>query len=99
MNAEPTTMNAAFTFHAMTMTRASSKMIHDPTPENAVTPSMMVTDSMSARDDAFTPSRKPLASGDLRSLGMNGLLRGTRTNDGKKMAMVATVAPGRPRIR
>jgi len=51
---------------------------------------IIVTASIKPREAALTPSRKPLASGDFRSLGINGLLMRTKMNDGRKMPVVAT---------
>ena len=62
----------------------------------AARPSCQVTAAIRASDAALTPSRKPEAQGEFRNLGMNGLLINTKTKAGKKIPMVASIAPDEP---
>jgi hypothetical protein len=53
---------------------------------------------MSAKETAFTPSRKLEKIGELLKRGMIGPVRMTKTKAGRKMPTVATIAPGTLRL-
>src|SRR3989304_4734988 len=59
-------------------------------------PNCHVTAAIKPREAILTPSRREAAHGELRSLGMRGLLMATKMNEGRKMPAVARTAPGRP---
>ena len=62
----------------------------------AARPSCQATAAMSPSAATFTPSRKAAARREPRSRGSHGRLTATSTNEGRKMATVASTAPGRP---
>ena len=54
------------------------------------------TASINPRAPAFTPFKKLRATGERRNIGMSGLLSSTKMKEGRKIPMVATMAPGSP---
>ncbi len=71
---------------------AASPMVGQST--NAATPKCNVTTAINAGEPTFTPSSTAPATGDLRSRGISGPLMATNTNAGRKIPIVATMAPG-----
>ena len=55
-----------------------------------------VTTAIRASDAAFTPSRNAEATGELRNFFIHGAEAATNINAGRKMPIVASVAPGTP---
>ena len=53
---------------------------------------------MIAMETTFTASKKALMIFDVRSFGIHGLRRATNKKEGRKIPMVAAIAPGAPLI-
>jgi hypothetical protein len=66
---------------------------------SALYPIRRTTTAIKAIDAALTPSKKNEVNLDLRILAIKGLLINTKTKEGKKIAKVATKAPGKPAIK
>jgi len=81
---------------AASSTPAPNAKAADGTSTIAARPSCHVTTAMSASDAAFTPSSAAPAIRDLRSRGIIGPLIATKMNAGRKIPIVATIAPGTP---
>ena len=57
-----------------------------------------VTEAMRAREATITPARKSDAIAEFLIFFKKRLITGTKIKDGKKMAIVAMIAPGSPPI-
>ena len=62
-------------------------------------PNSQATAAINPMEAALTPSRKPAVQGDLRKFETKGLIAGTKINAGKKMPIVAAIAPKFPANR
>src|SRR5262249_2950455 len=97
--APPATSQAELTRQAKRASAAASARPAVGQSTTAARPSSQVTSAMSATAAALAPSRKPAADRERRSRGMSGFDSATKTKDGRKMAAVATRAPGTPARR
>jgi hypothetical protein len=66
---------------------------------SVVCASLRVTTPMSAIELTLTASKKAAVHFEVRKRGTRGLRRATKRKDGRKMATVATTAPGKPAMR
>ena len=65
---------------------------------NVNLPISTMTDRMMAMDTMFTVSKKALMIFDFLNFAINGLSNATKKNEGRKMPIVAAIAPDAPPI-
>src|SRR5271157_2006066 len=92
----PNATHAGFTFHRNNTASATTAITQDGHPRKASPASLNVTPAMSATAQTFTESRNAAIHGDCLSRNKTGASIATYKNEGRKMATVATAAPGGP---
>jgi len=83
-------------FQRKRIAKEMSAIIQVSTSMSACCPSWTSTPVMSARAAALTPFKSVAVQADLRRRVARGWIRGIKTNEGRKIASVASIAPGQP---